>query len=51
MDGQNRNRIERFRQFRREIRGSESYLLVGEREASCFFRDSDMEDAFEAIDP
>ena len=29
MDGQDRNRIERFRQFRREIHGSESRLLVG----------------------
>jgi transposase len=29
MDGQDRNRIERFRQFRGEIRGSQEYLLVG----------------------
>ena len=29
MDDQDCNRIERFRQFRREIRGSEGYLLVG----------------------
>lgn len=29
MDDQDCNRIERFRQFRREIRGSESYLLIG----------------------
>jgi hypothetical protein len=29
MEGQDRDRIERFRQFRREIRGSESDLLVG----------------------
>jgi transposase len=29
MDGQDHNRIERFRQFRKEIRGSQEYLLVG----------------------
>jgi transposase len=29
MDEINRNRIERFRQFKREIRGSEEYLIVG----------------------
>jgi transposase len=29
MDQTERNRVERFRQFRREIRGSQDYLLVG----------------------
>ncbi len=29
MDELERNRILRFRQFRREVRGSEDYLLVG----------------------
>ena len=29
MDETNGNRVERFRQFKREIRGSEEYLLVG----------------------
>src|SRR4030043_1734138 len=29
MDETNGNRVERFRQFKREVRGSEEYLLVG----------------------
>ena len=52
MDGGNRNRLEEFRQLRREIRQSEEHLIVGidiaQGSAPCFFRDSDGKDAFEA---
>ena len=54
MDQTERNRVERFRQFRREIRGSQDYLLVGidiaKEKHHAFFWNGDRKDAFKAID-
>jgi len=50
MDELNRNRLEEFRQLRREVRHSEKYLIVGidiAKDQHHAFWDSDGENGFE----
>ena len=53
MDEINRNRLEEFRQFKREIRGSEEHLIVGidiaKQRHHALLWDRDGENVFEAI--
>ena len=52
MDEVNRNRLEEFRQLRKEIRQSEEHLIVGidiaKEHHHAFFGTATGEDAFEA---
>ena len=53
MDEEDRTRLEEFRQFRKEVRGSSEYLLVGIDVAKdkhyAFFGTATGKDAFSAI--